>query len=178
MAYTFDEPRLGLLQITAIDSGITPPNQSTKIPTPPMVLGQVVRAFDPTYGGGEFILLCGVASTVVGSCVIYDGTTYLTTLCPVTANLCRPVAFAMSANVSATTFGWYQIGGTAVALKTTSAKVNATVAIGIVSVGKIGASATGKEIEGARSANTATSSSASTTVTITIDRPAMQGRIT
>jgi hypothetical protein len=65
------------------------------------------------YGGGEFIYLKGVASTVVGSLVTYDGAssgtpTYQTVLCPSTANLAQPVAVAMSANV-ANQFGWYQI---------------------------------------------------------------------
>ena len=110
MAYTFDEPRLGLLQIAAIDSGVVPPgNGTTAIPTPPNVLGSVVRAFDPTYGEGEFILLKGVSSTAVGSLVTYDGTTYASTLCAVTGNQARPVAVSMAANTAATTFSWYQI---------------------------------------------------------------------
>jgi hypothetical protein len=35
-------------------------------------LGTVINAVDPVYGGGEFIFLKGVASTVVGSLVTYD----------------------------------------------------------------------------------------------------------
>jgi hypothetical protein len=184
MAYTFDEPRLGLLQIAQIDAGITTAQSTsdtsitTKIPTPPNTLGMVVRAFDPTYGEGEFILLKGVASTTVGSVVVWDGTTYATTLAPATANTARPVAISMAANTAATTFSWYQIGGTAIAARTTGAKLSPTVAIGVTSVGKVAASSTGKEIEGARSANAATVASATTTVAIVIDRPAMQGRIT
>jgi hypothetical protein len=55
-------------------------------------LGKIVRAIDPTYGEGEFIYLLGVASTVVGSVVTYDGAstgtpTYQTALAPSTANL-------------------------------------------------------------------------------------------
>lgn len=180
MAYTFDEPRLGLLQIANTDAGVSytsPAGVTTIIPTPPAVLGSVVRAFDPTYGEGEFILLKGVASTIVGSCVVWDGTTYLTTLTPTTANTARPTAWAMSANASTSTFGWYQIGGTVVASKSAVA-IAPRVAIGINSTGKIGNTGTGKEIEGARSANLATVASATATVTIVVDRPAMQGRTT
>src|SRR6185312_15318133 len=37
--------------------------------------GFIVEAQDPTFGGGEFIYLKGVASTVVGSMVTYDRST-------------------------------------------------------------------------------------------------------
>jgi hypothetical protein len=177
MAYTFDDNKSGLLQIAVTDAGITTANGTVAIPTPPAVLGQIERAFDPTYGAGEFILLVGVASTAVGSLVTYDGTTYQTTLCATTSNQARPVAVAMSAN-GAGSFGWYQIEGTAVVTKTTGAKVNPTVAIGVVSTGKVGASASGKEILGARSANAATVASATTTVNVVVNRPHLQGRIT
>jgi hypothetical protein len=177
MAYTFDDNKAGLLQIANTDAGVTMANGTSAIPTPPAVLGQVERAFDPTYGAGEFILLVGVANTAVGSLVTYDGTTYQTTLAATTANQARPVAVAMSAN-GAGSFGWYQIEGTAVVAKTTTAKVSPTVAIGVVSTGKIGASASGKEILGARSANAATVASATTTVNVVINRPHLQGRIT
>lgn len=178
MAYTFDEPRLGLLQINQIDSGVTPPNQATAIPTPPNVLGSIVRAFDPTYGEGEFILLKGVASTAIGSAVTWDGTTYATTLCATTANQGRPIAFSMAANTAATTFSWYQIGGTAVALKSTGVSIAPTVALGINSTGKVGNVASGKQILGARTANAATVASATTTVTVVMNRPHLQGRVT
>lgn len=181
MAYSFVEPQIGYLQVANTDAGITPPNQSTVIPSPPNTLGMVVRAFDPTLGEGEFILLLGVASTVVGSLVIYDSATYQTTLCPSTANLARPVAVAMSAN-GATTFGWYQIGGSATVLKQTNHQIAANLAVGISSsTGRIVASSSagaGKEIQGARKTTTGTVASATTTCVITINRPHMQGRVT
>jgi hypothetical protein len=174
MAYTFDEPKLGLQQVDQIDDGVLSPasvsnGSTTVIPTPPYVLGQIVRGFDPVYGEGEFILLKGVAST---------GTTYETALAPVTANQARPVAISMAANTSATKFSWYQIAGTAVAARTSGVRLNPTVAIGVTSAGKVAASSSGKEILGARSANAATVASATTTVAIVINRPHMQGRIT
>jgi len=74
-------------------------------------LGTIVQAYDPVYGGGEFIYLKGVADTVVGSWVNYwhdDGSTAL-----LATSVTAPVAVAMSANV-ADQYGWYQINGKAV----------------------------------------------------------------
>ena len=73
--------------------------------------GTIVRALDPTYLAGEFIYLTGVASTVVGSIVVYSPDDFTTALS--TANAIGPVAVAMSINV-ASQYGWYQIGGKAV----------------------------------------------------------------
>jgi hypothetical protein len=127
MAYSFTENRTGLLQIANTDSGVTMANGTSAIPTPPATLGMVCRAFDPTYGEGEFIMLLGVASTVVGSLVTYNATTYQTTLSANTANQATPVAVAMAAN-TAGLFGWYQIGGLAV-IKKTAVATNAQVAV-------------------------------------------------
>ena len=137
VAYTFDEPRLGVLQIGNTDAGYTTANGTAlAIPTPPAKLGTVVRATDPTYGEGEFIMLKGVASTIVGSVVIWDGSTYQTTLCATTANQARPIAVAMAATTAAL-FGWYQIGGTAVAAKGT-ARIQPLVAVSVTTAGLIG----------------------------------------
>lgn len=175
MAYTILEPQSGLMPIANTDSGISTVGGTT-IPTPPLALGQIVKAFDPTFGVGEFILLAGVASTVVGSMVIYNTTSYTTTLCPVTANLGQPVAFAMSANVAATTWGWYQISGVAVAAKSTGLGLATNVAIAVNSTGKVGTVASGKQVLGVRTANSTVS--ATTTVRLIADRPHMQGRVT
>lgn len=81
-------------------------------------LGYIVTARDPTYGGGEFIYLKGVASTVVGSWVGYSpalGTSVLAV-----ANGNYPLAVAMSACNTTTKYGWYQISGVARALGLTS----------------------------------------------------------
>jgi hypothetical protein len=180
MTYAVQENRIGYTAIASFDAGITPPGSGslTLIPTPPNTLGQIVRAFDPTFGEGEFIYLKGVASTVVGSLVIWDGTTYATTLAPTTANQGRPVAVAMSANILATTFGWYQISGTAVVQKSVGVNFAATVALGVNSTAKVGANAAGVQILGARTANAATVASATATINVVLTRPHLQGRIT
>lgn len=178
MAYTITEPDAGYFPIATVDSGVTPANSATAIPSPPANLGVIVRAIDPTFGEGEFICLAGVASTVVGSLVTWDGTTYATTLAATTGNQGRPVGFAMSANVAATTFGWYQIAGTAVASKTTTNKFLAKVALGVASTGKVGSVSSGKQILNARTANAATVASAATTVQVVCNRPGLMGRVT
>jgi hypothetical protein len=177
MAYTILNPEAGICQIANTDAGVTFANASSAAPTPPNQLGKIVRAIDPTYGEGEFIMLAGVASTAIGSLVVYDGTTYATTLIANSANQSRPVAVAMSANTSSSTYGWYQIGGTAVVKKTTVA-IAPKVSVGIGGVGVLGNTASGKEILGARSANTATVASATTTINVVINRPHAQGRVT
>lgn len=76
-------------------------------------LGTRVKAIDnTTYGEGDFIYLKGVASTVVGSVVFFNASTWQTTL--TVARSKGPVAVAMSANV-ASQYGWYQIQGRGVA---------------------------------------------------------------
>ncbi len=177
MAYSFVEPRAGMLNIDQTDAGVTMANGTSAIPTPPATLGQVVRAFDPTYGEGEFILLVGVASTAVGSLVSYNATTYQTTLSADTANLAGPVAVAMSA-CTAALFGWYQIGGLAVIKKTavsTSAQVPVFQSATASQI--MATAAAGKQILGARSANLATVTSTTSTVIVSINRPHKQGAV-
>ena len=72
-------------------------------------LGTIVRAYDASYGEGEFIYLPGVSGTVTGSVVTWGGVsgsgaaakpTWQTALAPATANLGQPLAVAMAANRS------------------------------------------------------------------------------
>lgn len=101
MAYTMINPIAGAQPIDEI--------AETQSPVHP--LGQIVDAYDPDLGFGEFVYLKGVVNTVLGSAVHFnrsDGTTTLAV-----ANGIGPVAFAMGASV-ANTFAWYQITGKAV----------------------------------------------------------------
>lgn len=181
MAYTVMDTVIAPLPIANIDSGIltasaTSSGSTTYIPTPPLMPGMIVKAFDPTFGMGEFILLAGVASTAIGSLVIYNTVSYTTTLCPVTANLGQPVAVSMAANTAATTWSWYQIEGVAVVAKSTGLGLANNVAIAVNSIGKVGTNASGKQILGARTANSTVS--ATTTVRLILNRPHLQGRVT
>ena len=183
MAYTFAEAQSGLLQIANIDTGVTSASgvssgSTSVIPTPPNVLGKIVRADDPTYGEGEFILLLGVAGTEVGSVVKYNATTYQTVLVTNTASQDVPVAVAMSANLAGT-FGWYQVSGNAV-IKKTAVAVSPQVTLflsGTAGRVKVLASA-GLQVVAARSANLATIGATVSTVTVTINRPHLQSQIT
>jgi len=171
----------GYTPVANTDPGFTTANGTAlAIPTPPASLGMTIQGTDPTYGTGEFICLLGVAGTVVGSLVIWDATTYQTTLCPSTANLARPVAVAMSASLAGV-FGWYQIAGSAVVLKSSGSphNIQPNVAVGVFSTGKIastGSAGNGKEILGARYTAAATAASAATTCVIVINQPHLEGR--
>ena len=175
MAYSFDTPYAGLMPIANTDSGVTPPSSSTVIPTPPLKLGMIVKASDPTFGEGEFILLAGVASTAVGSVVTYNTTSWTTTLAPAGTNKPQPIAIAMAANTSSSTWSWYQISGIAVAAKTSGLALASAAAVGVLTAGKIAATASGKEVQGAL---TVAKSTTSTSVRLIMNRPHMQGRVT
>jgi hypothetical protein len=148
MAFTVIDHVAGVLPIANTDSGVTQPNSASATPTPPMYPGMIVQGQDPTFGMGEFILLAGVASTAVGDLVVYNTVSFTTTRCPVTANLGQPVAVAMSANIAATTWGWYQISGVAVVNKSTGLGLANNVAVAINSTAKVGTNASGKQILG------------------------------
>jgi hypothetical protein len=179
MTFTPVEARFGVQPIaftnapnTLLQSGQSPfANQEHP-------LGTIVRAYDPTFGEGEFIYLLGVVNTVPGLLVSWNATTFQTTVLPNTANLDVPVAVAMSANV-ATNWGWYQISGMATVLKTAvqvtpQQKVYISATAGRIFV----TSTSGKEIMGAKTANLTTVTSTTSTVVVQISRPFAQGQIT
>src|SRR6266700_3295512 len=122
MAYTPVENRLGIQPIAQ-------PVQATQFYSGQIKLGDIIRAQDPTYGGGEFIYLYGVASTLLGSLVTYDPFNGTTPLSPATTGSKKPqpLAVAMSACISGY-YGWYQIAGAAV-IKKTAVKVSPNVAL-------------------------------------------------
>lgn len=173
MAYQITDTRIGLPYITSITSIATTTLNIGQFP-----VGTLVKAKDPTYGEGEFILLAGVANLTVGQMVTYNPLSGLTVLTPNTANLAQPIAVAMAANTSATALSWFQIEGAAV-IKKTATKVGVNVAMfQSATTGRIMATiATGKQILGARSIPAATVASATSTVTVLINRPHIQGQI-
>ena len=178
MAYTIKYHESGIMPIANTDSGVTFPNASSAAPTPPMSLGMIVRASDPIYGQGEFIFLPGVANTAVGSIVTYNTTSYTTALAAVGTYKAQPIAIAMSANTSASTWGWYQISGLAVVKKSCLVSLAANAAVGVLTTGLIAGTGSGKEIQGALVAAVASAAAGRTSVTVVINRPHMQGRVT
>lgn len=169
MAYTITTPRIGLQPIAVTDT------------VQNLRLGTIVRATDPVYGDGEFIYLKGVASTVVGSVVTYDGAssgtpTYQTVLAPSTANLAQPLAVAMSANV-ANQYGWYQIAGSMV-MATNGTLVAGPGPVYLAGSGQVtSTAAAGKQVVNARN-DTATGTPAANQAVVQAMYPFAQGAIT
>jgi hypothetical protein len=167
MAFKPAETFQGVTDFTNIDT--------TKAVQP----GFIVRGVDSAsgQGGGEFMYLPGVASTVVGSLVTYNPLKPSTTLAPNTANLAQPVAVAMAAVATSTSYGWYQISGVAT-IKKTAVKVNPAVQIFLSgTAGRVMPTvASGKQIQSAISVNAATVASATSTIQVLINRPFAQGQ--
>ena len=144
--------------------------------------GTIVRAFHATFGQGEFIYLQGVASTAVGSLVNYIGSTGVTSLTTASgANVCRPVAVAMSANIVTTTYGWYQIDGSVPILKT-AVKVDSAGTVRVYLSATSGrvmqTSVAGRCVLGANWETSTTVTSTTSTAVVTLNRPHQQGPIT
>lgn len=140
--------------------------------------GKIVNAKDSTLGAGEFIYLKGVSGTVAGLVVTYkaDGTTALGSTSGVNEGG-SPLAVAMSACNLTTLFGWYQIGGNAVILKT-AVKVDPAVAPKVylsATAGRImQTSVAGRQIIGARLNAAATVTSTTSTAIVTLNRPSQK----
>jgi hypothetical protein len=157
MTFIITDQRVGWQQIADTDTVQNHP------------LGTIVTAYSATLGGGEFIYLRGVASTVVGSIVNYDDA-FLTALdTAAVTGPSRPLAVSMSANV-VDRYGWYQISGLAVATKANSVSFADNAGLGSSS-GLAVAVATGTVIQGAVVRTVASAKSNVTTVAIAISRP-------
>lgn len=139
-------------------------------------VGTRVRAYDETYGEGEFIYLKGIGSTTVGSLVTWNATDGTTTLAAVGANKSFPIGVAMSANV-ADQYGWYQIAGQAVMKKTCTISLAAGAAVGVLTTGLVAGTGSGKEIQSAIVMAVASATAGRTTVRVLIERPHIQGRV-
>lgn len=132
-------------------------------------LGTIVTASDDTLGGGEFIYLDGVSSTIVGSIVRYDDG-FQTALATSALTDSLPLAVAMTA-CTASYYGWYQIAGLAVAAKASASTMADGAGIGAAS-GLAIAVSTNVQIQSCVVRTVTTSSGAgSTTVAIAINRP-------
>jgi hypothetical protein len=150
-------------------------------------LGEIRKAWDDTLGAAEFIYLKIPVSTAIPLGTVVQWTSgYTIAALPVLATskntgvsvAVAPVAIASDA--SNVRYGWFQIQGAAVVLKT-------AVQVGVTGV-PVYASATagriklltsaGGQITGMRTFNAATVTTTTSTVTVFMDRPRMQGQIT
>lgn len=158
--------------------GIQPIAQAAATGTTNHPLGTLVDAYDPTFGGGKFIYLLGVASNIVGALVTYNQLTGVPVLAATTGNQDRPLAVSMNANTSTTTGSWYQVSGAAV-IKKIAIKVSPNVPLFVNGSGRVTSTASaGKQLVNAISVNAATVASATSTVTAQIQFPFAQGQIT
>lgn len=163
MAYVITTPLAGFQGIALTDT------------TQNHALGTIVQATDSTYGGGEFIYLKGVASTVVGSMVDYDSYLGTTALSPATGGT-GSVAVAMSANV-ANQYGWYQITGIAAVKAPNAMTVGADVFSLAATPGSVDdAAVNGEQILNAK-VTTTTGTPSTGLALIEINRPFHQGQI-
>lgn len=167
MAYAPSESFQGIVSFTNIDLSAARTLQ----------VGTIVRGFDATKGGGEFIYLPGVASNAIGALVTWNPIDKTTTLVPSTVKLGYPVAVSMTANTTTTSYSWYQIAGAASIIKT---------AVVIAKLSRLWISATtatvfasttaGKMVMNAIAVNSTVS--AGTFTTALINRPCMEGLAT
>lgn len=160
-----------------IESRIMPKQSIASLASTAAVpVGTIVRAKDPNLGEGEFIYLKASASQTAGSLVTWRVQalgSVLTDMVPNTASGGIAIAVAQVAGVTST-FGWFQIAGTAQVKKVASVFAkNAKVFIGITTGRVKPTSSTGKTILGMRSANSV--SAAVSTVLCTFNRPHLMG---
>lgn len=161
MAYRIVTPLVGAQPIDTISTTQRHP------------LGTIVRALDDSSRSGEYVYLLGVGSTLAGSMVTYNATTFQTALSAATKYQSTPVAFAVGANV-ASSYGWYQIEGLATARKAAqkfTPQVKAYAGVGLVN----STASIGLAINNCRSANLTTTTSTASNVTLLINRPFLQG---
>jgi hypothetical protein len=184
MAYTFADNVLGCVNVTDVIT-IAPGVANLPGVVLEEQLGEIRKATDGTYGAGQFIFLKIPASTTLslGNLVTWTAGYSVATL-PVLStskNTLSPIAIAPVAVASSTSvqYGWFQIQGRGLALKTavTVSPNSVIYASGTAGRFKVLTSA-GGQILGARTANSATVTSTTSTVVLYINNPSMQGQIT
>lgn len=181
MAYVANTPRLGIVDLNSVVSTLGAPGIGNlpSVATEPQ-LGEIATGWDTILGGGEFIFLACPVSTVIaaGSVVNWDAN-YRVALLPTTVKTGLSVAVAVAAFASNTAlqYGWFQVEGKATTLKTAvTVAPNSGVFITTTTTGRIqNVSSTGKQIIGARTANTATVTSTTSTVLVFLNRSSVQG---
>lgn len=160
MAYNWSDTIVGLQPITTVDDVQKHP------------VGTTAKAYDPTYGEGEFVYLPGVASTIAGSVAAYDTRGSGSTTLAVAATR-GPVGVAMAATV-ASTWGWYQIRGSAV-VKTAAAVAAGTPAYSTATAGQVDDAVTAGSMIDGMVFKTADGTPAAGFAVAQIDAPCLSG---
>lgn len=163
-----------------ISEAVVPQLIDEQSTTQKMPVGAIRRAVDQqatnNQGEGEFIYLQGVAGLTVGELVTYNPSTGATARQAGTPRTGAPLAVSMSALT--TGWGWFQIGGIAL-IKKQASSFNLNLAIYLsTTTGRVSPnSSSGRQLMGARGANTATVSAAVSTMLVQINRPHVQGQL-
>jgi hypothetical protein len=212
--WSFLDPIIGVLDIGFVSTDAPGPgpaatglqNVATSVLPRPVfepMLGQILRAWEPTLGFGEFIYLAVPVSTAVplGTVCSYEfgpsGTQYSYVIMPAGAtslNTGAPVAVCIAStvnnsgagitsNAASVQYAWFQCGGATQVLKTNIqvAPVATEQGAGVymsATAGRIYTTASaGKQILGARLANQTTVTSTSSCVLVYLNgRPSMEGK--
>ncbi len=184
MTFTFSSNTLGCVDVTVTTTtapGVAVLPGSVFEPQ----LGEIRTAWDPTYGFGEFIYLKIPASTAITAGLLYQWTAgYAIAVLPVLAtskNTGHQVAVCNTtvASNTAVTYGWFQIEGQTLVLKTAVAMSPDAVVYASATAGRIKVlTSAGGQITGLRVASVASVTSTTSTVLVYMNRPAMQGQIT
>lgn len=184
MTFTFASNILGCPDVTVVTT-IAPGTANLPSGVLEPQLGQIVTAWDPTYGYGEFIYLKIPASTAITANLLYQWTAgYAVAALPVLAtskNTGHQVAVAPVTVASNTSiqYGWFQIQGQNLVLKTAVTVSPDSVVYASGTAGRIKVlTSAGGQITGMRTANAATVTSTTSTVLCYLNRPAMQGQVT
>lgn len=184
MTFTFGSNTLGCPDVTVVTT-IAPgvANLPGNVLEPQ--LGEIRTAWDSTYGFGEFIYLKIPASTAITAGLLYQWTAgYAVAVLPVLAtskNTGHQVAVANTTVASNTSvqYGWFQIEGQTLVLKTAVAASPDVVVYASATAGRIKVlTSAGGQISGMRVASVASVTSTTSTVLVYMNRPAMQGQIT
>lgn len=184
MAFVFASNTLGAPDVT-ISTQIAP--GITNLPSTVLEaqLGEIRLAWDTTLGYAEFIYLKIPTVTAITTGLLYQWTAgYAVAVLPVLAtskNTGHQVALAVATYASATPvqYAWFQIQGQGTVLKTAVTVSPDSVVYASATAGRIKVlTSAGGQITGMRTANAATVTSTTSTVTVYMNRPAMQGQIT
>lgn len=192
MAYQFSSPTIGAINVgtyTTLPPGIGA--SGATFPSSPLEpqLGEIRHAWDTTLGWGEFIYLKIPTSTTITANLMYQWTgNYSVAVLPVLAtskNTGHQIAVATASLTSDSVnvnYGWFQISGLATVLKTAVQALPDVVVYASGTAGRLKVlTSAGGQITGMRTAftsGTGTVTSTTSTVTVYMDRPAMQGQIT
>lgn len=182
MAYVITTPQLGDIDLSAVYTVLGVPGIGVLPSTPMMTqLGQIVQAYDPVLGYGEFILLQVPKSTAVpaGTLATWQVATgplyYSYVINPTTASTGAPVAVAINAVASNATYvqyTWFQVRGQVSILKTAVKGLpNNLIALSGTAGRVLFTQSTGKTILGARTANVTTITTTTSLVPVILGTP-------